>query len=378
MTVPPNIRIGVAGVAGMGSTHIRLVPQLEGAELTAICDVVPKMLEQATGWAPDAKPFTDLGEMCTSGTVDAVMIATPNWLHAEQVPQALEAGVHVYCEKPLGITVGECRRIADVARSTGRKVQVGFQHRFQHGFASAQRVVSTGGIGPVRRAELRGTDWFRPNVYFAVRDWRAKWAKAGGGVLIMQAIHQLDAFLWMAGVPSRVTAKAWRARPDIEVEDDVSAVLEFRSGARGVLTASTLVPAGTNRIELHGDAGTIRAEGTRARLGTWEEPISTMLTERTNPFEGVAVTWEDLEPDGEHAMTFDECVSACHRDFIDAIQSDREPLNNADEATKSVEVANAVYLSAVLGEPVDLPLDAERYDEAFARMRAGELSLPEV
>lgn len=373
-----RVRLGVAGVAGMGSTHIRLAPALSGAELTAICDVVPKMLERAQAWAPDAKPFTSLPEMCTSGTVDAVMIATPNWLHIEQVPQALEAGMHVYCEKPLGITVGECRRIADVARTTHRTVQVGFQHRFQHGFASAKAVIDAGGIGPLRRAELRGTDWFRPNVYFKIRDWRARWERAGGGVLIMQAIHQLDAFLWMTGMPSRVTARGWRARPDIEIEDDVSAVLEFPDGARGMLTASTLVPAGTNRIELHGDGGTIRAEGTRARVGTWEQPISTMLVESTNPFELVGVSWQDLENTDGLPMTFDECVSACHRDFIDAIANDREPLNNADQATMSVEVANAVYLSAVTGEPADLPLDADAYDAAFAKMCAGELSLPQA
>ena len=372
-----KVRLGVAGVAGMGSTHIRLAPALQGAELVAICDVVPKLLQRAQEWAPEAKPFGDLGEMCASGEIDAVFIATPNWLHIDQVPLALEAGVHVYSEKPLGITVGECRHIAEVARSTGRRVQVGFQHRFQHGYASAKRVIDEGGIGPLRRAELRGTDWFRPNVYFAIRDWRRQWAKAGGGVLIMQAIHQLDAFLWMTGVPSRVTAKAWHARPGIEVEDDVSAVLEFPDGARGILTASTLVPAGTNRIELHGDAGTIRAEGTRARLGTWEQPTSVTMTESTNPFELVPVSWQDLENTDGLPMTFDECVSACHRDFIDAITRDREPLNNAEQATMSVEVANAVYLSAITGESVDLPLDASAYDDAFKRMCAGELALPE-
>ena len=82
-------------------------------------------------------------------------------------------------------------------------MQVGFQHRFQHGYASAKRIVERGDLGPLLRAEMRGTDWFRPNVYFKVRPWRARWDKAGGGVLMLQAIHQLDAFLWIAGMPSQ-------------------------------------------------------------------------------------------------------------------------------------------------------------------------------
>jgi len=372
-----TIRVGVAGVAGMGLMHVFTVPKIEGCELTAICDVVPESLERAGGGAPDAKRFTDFNELCGSGAVDAVVIATPNDMHSDNVGRALDAGLHVYCEKPLGVTVGECRAIAERARAADRRVQIGFQHRFQHGYATAKRIVDGGDIGPLRRADLRATDWFRPNNYFALRPWRARWQQAGGGVLMLQAIHQLDSFLWIAGMPSRVTAKAWRGRPDVEVEDDVSAILEFPNGARGVLTASTLDPGGTNRIELTGDRGAIRAEGERLRTGRWDEATSSMLRERMNPFEAVPVSWENLEPTGD-ALTFDECVTACHRDLVDAIQSGREPLNNADEATKSVEVANAIYLSALVGEPVDLPLDAGRYDAAFKQLCGGELSLPAV
>ncbi len=361
----------------MGLMHVFTVPKIEGYELTAICDVVPESLDRAGGGAPDTKRFTDFNELCGSGAIDAVVIATPNDMHSDNVIRALDAGLHVYCEKPLGVTVGECRAIAERARSAGRRVQIGFQHRFQHGYATAKRIVEGGDIGPLRRADLRATDWFRPNNYFALRPWRARWQQAGGGVLMLQAIHQLDSFLWIAGMPTRVTAKAWRGRPDVEVEDDVSAILEFANGARGILTASTLDPGGTNRIELTGDKGSIRAEGERLRTGRWDEATSTMLRERMNPFEAVTVAWENVDPTGD-ALTFDECVASCHRDLVDAIESGREPLNNADEATKSVEVANAIYLSALVGEPIDLPLDAGRYEAAFKQLCAGELSLPAV
>ncbi len=372
-----SIRIGVAGVAGMGLFHLLAFPKHDDVELTAICDVWPKALESASGAAPDAKTFTNLEEMCRSGLIDAVVIATPNASHAANVRAALEGGLHVYCEKPLGVTVGECRELASLAKDVGRCVQVGFQHRFQHGYASAKRIVSSGEIGAVRRADMRGTDWFRPNAYFAKRKWRATWEQAGGGVLMMQAIHQLDSFLWIAGMPSRISAHAWRARPGVEVEDDVYAVLSFDGGAHGMLSASTLDPAGVNRLEITCDAGALRAEGERLRRPRWDDPTSTMLAERTELFEAVQVGWDDVEPSGD-AMTFDECVTACHRDFIDAINGERSPLVDADEATKSVEVANAVYLSALTGEPVDLPLDPLAYDDAFRRMCAGDLALTAI
>ena len=359
----------------MGLYHLVTIPKIEDYELTALCDVVPKALERAAGGAPQAQLFGDIGDLCASRAVDAVVIATPNSFHADHVRRALEAGLHVYCEKPLGVAVGECREIAELARSLGRRVQVGFQHRFQHSYATAKRLVDAGELGPLHHADLQATDWFRPNSYFALRPWRARWNVAGGGVLMLQAIHQLDAFLWIAGMPSRVYARAWRTREGIEIEDDLYAICEFAGGARGMLSASTVDPAGINRIELHGDLASLRAEGDALRIGRTEDAVSTLMIERTNPFEIVTVAWEDVPPAGD-ATNFDECVIACHRDFLDAIATGREPLNNAEQATASVEVANAVYLSAVTGEPVELPLDAAAYDEAFARMCAGELTLP--
>lgn len=144
-----------------------------------------------------------------------------------------------------------------------------------------------------------------------------------------------------------------------------------------MLYASTLDPAGTNRLDFTGDAGALRAEGDRLRRASWEDPTSVMLAVRTNLFEAPAVTWGDVEASGD-AITYDECVNACERDFLDAIVNDRAPSIGPHEGTPSVEVANAIYLSAVTDTPVTLPLDAGAYDEAFARMCSGELSLPTI
>ncbi len=372
-----TFRVGVAGVAGMGLAHILGFPKIDDVEVTALCDPWEKALANAGGLAPDAQPFSDFGEMCASGTVDAVAIATPNSVHLDNVRTALEAGLHVYCEKPLANTVGDCHTLADLASSTGLAVQIGFQHRFQHGYATAKRLVSSGEVGALQRADMRATDWFRPNVYFKKRKWRASWEQAGGGVLIMQAIHQLDSFCWITGTPTRVTARAWSGREDVQIEDDVYAVLEFAGGARGMISATSLDPAGQNRLDFTCDHGTLRAEGDKIERAAWDDPTTTMLAERDNLYEPPPVTWSEVAPSGD-ALTYDECVAACELDFIEAARAGRVPSIDPVEATRSVEVANAVYLSALTGEAVDLPLDPAVYDEAFGRMCAGELALPKL
>src|SRR5262249_35065585 len=156
------------------------------------------------------------------------------------------------------------------AKATDCKLQVGFQHRFQHGYAQARRLVASGALGPLRRADMDSTNWFRPNPYFAKRPWRSSWEQAGGGRLVMQGIHDLDAYLWICGMPERVTARAWSGRSGIQVEDEVIATLEFAGGARGVLSASTLDPSGRNQLELVCDEGALRVHGERLRRGTWD------------------------------------------------------------------------------------------------------------
>jgi predicted dehydrogenase len=373
-----TVRVAVLGLAGMGRSHVLAAQHVEGYELVALCDVNPTYLAKSARDDETLERFEDPDEFFASGLCDAVIIATPNWLHIEHVAKALRAGLHVYCEKPLGVTVGECRQLAEIANECDRRVQVGFQHRFQHHYETAHDLIASGELGPLYRADLYATNWFRPHVYFSLREWRGRFGQAGGGVLMMQAIHQLDAYSWICGMPSRVTAQAWRTRPTSDVEDEAAALLEFPSGARGVAIASTVNPTGRARMEFHGDNGSILINDDRIRRGAIEGTVTSALEGSTDPFAFIPVEKTTLEPDESAATTFDECVVACHRDFIEAIGSGREPRNTPDEATKSVELANAIYMSAALREPVDLPLDAAAYAETYERLSSGDLVLPRV
>src|SRR5437763_622012 len=176
----------------------------------------------------------------------------------------------------------------------GLVVQVGFQYRFQPSYAKVRSLIDAGAVGPIFRSALVATNWFRPQDYFEAAGWRKEWRHAGGGVLMSQAIHQLDALLWFTGLPARVTARASRARHDIEVEDDVMALLEFPNGGRGTIVASTVDPVGSDRIELHGEQCSLVMDEHELRVGTFDGPAQRLSDESTDHFDRVPVTWEDI------------------------------------------------------------------------------------
>src|SRR4029078_8789056 len=173
--------------------------------------------------------------------------------HSDRVPTPPPPGLHVYGEKRFVADAAEGYALREQADAAGLVVQVGFQYRFQPSYARVRSLIEAGTVGPIFRSALVATNWFRPQDYFEAAGWRKEWRHAGGGVLMSQAIHQLDALLWFTGLPARVTARASRARHDIEVEDDAMALLEFPDGGRGTIVASLVDPVGSDRIEIHGE-----------------------------------------------------------------------------------------------------------------------------
>lgn len=377
MAVAEPVRVAVVGVAGMGTAHLFAAASLEEYRLTGVCDVDGAAVEGAAhDFGADA--YTALDDLLGAGVADAVVLAVPPFLHAPMTRQALDAGVHVYCEKPLAPTARECDELAAAATASDRVVQVGCQHRFQRSYAAARDLLAAGEVGEVFRTALVATNWFRPQRYFDIRPWRGQWATVGGGVLLSQAIHQLDAFVWLVGLPERVSAEAWRVLHTTEVEDEATAVLRFPNGARGTLVASTVDPVGTDRIEIHGDSGTLVLDGFGLRVGRFDGPVAKLCAECPDEFPKVTIDWEDRVVSEGGDREWFELVLDTHRDFIAGIQEGRTPRNTPANATPAVELANAVYLSAVRARPVELPVDRDAYDDVFTELCEGRVALPQV
>ena len=371
------IRLGVVGVAGIGQAHLFAGSMLDEYELAAVCDIADGPREKAATDF-DAAAFTDAVELFGSGAVDAVAIATPPATHATLVAAALDAGLHVYCEKPLMPTAAAGRELDALARAAGRVVQVGLQFRFQRSARAAYDLVQSGEIGEIFRADLAATNWFRSQQYFATAPWRGAWRASGGGVLMSQAVHQIDTLVWLAGLPSTVTAWARRSRHDVEVEDDVLAFLEYPNGARGTIVASTTDPVGVDAVTVHGERGTLSIEGFRLRRATFgdgTQGAQQLTDESTEDFDDVPVEWAGVVEPGGKSEWFDMMLD-CHRDFVAAIREGRPAANPPEEASRALELINALYLSAVRGGPVDLPIDPSEYDAVFDDLCTGKVELP--
>jgi predicted dehydrogenase len=373
------LRLGVVGVAGMGQAHLFAGSLLEEYELAAVCDIADGPRGKAAADF-DVPGFATPAELYRSGLVDAVAVATPPATHFDLVTGALDAGLHVYCEKPLVPTAARGRALADRARAAGRVVQVGLQHRFLRAAVAAHELVAGGGLGDVFRVELTATHWFRSRRYFDAAPWRGTWSAAGGGVLMSQAIHQIDSLVWLAGLPCRVTACARRARHAVEVEDDVVALLEYPDGARGTLAASTAEPVGADALSVSGELGRLSLEGfrlRRARIADGTKSAQELTDTSTETEPAVSVEWADVvEPAGSADAEWFDMVLDCHRDFAAAIARGHPPRIPVDEGLRVIELVNALYLSAARGEPVTLPIDGPEYEAVFEQLATGALELP--
>src|SRR5260221_10593640 len=265
----------------MGRAHYFAAKSMPEYELVAICDVVDKVREK-TAARLEVPGFASSDELYASGIAEAVILATPPSTHVALVRDAVAAGLHVYCEKPFVADAAEGYALGETARAAGLVVQVGFQYRFQPSYAEVRSLIDAGAVGPIFRSALVATNWFRPQDYFEAAGWRKEWRHAGGGVLMNQAIHQLDAMLWFTGLPARVTARASRARHDIEVEDDVMALLEFPNGGRGTNVASTVDPVGSDRIQIHREQCSLMVGQAQPRVGNFDGARPNFIDESTD------------------------------------------------------------------------------------------------
>ena len=355
-----TVRIGVIGL-GMGGSHARrlMEGQIRRATLAAVCDLAP---ERRAPFAAAARCFDDAGALFRSGTVDAVVIATPHYAHTTLGIQALKRGLHVLVEKPVSVHKADAERLIAAHTNPRQVFAAMFNMRAVPGFAAVRRLVQAGELGALRRVNWISTDWFRTDAYYASGGWRATWKGEGGGVLLNQCPHQLDLLQWIAGMPARVQARcAFGKYHPIEVEDEVTAVLEYANGATGVFLASTGEAPGTNRLELCGDRGKIVVEHGRFLFVQNAVPMDVYRRESPERTQPPGVVCAEIPapppPLPPHA--------AILQNFAANILDGTPLIAPAEEGIRSVELANAMILSSLRRAPVDLPLDGRRFARAL-------------
>src|SRR5713101_6676581 len=250
-----HVRVGILGAGGISDTHARAARAIDGVEVVAVHGA-NRDKSGALARAAGAVAYDNL-EAFLAHPMDIVAIGSPSGVHAEQALAAVHRGLHVLVEKPLDINTARIDAVIAAADRAGVKVGVFFQDRLTPDLVAMKAAIDGGRLGTPVFASGR-VKWYRPPEYYGDSRWRGTWRLDGGGVLMNQAIHTIDALLWMCGPVARVSGRVATRFHQIEVEDTAAAVLEFASGAFGVLEASTAAfPGFPRRIEVTGTKGTL-------------------------------------------------------------------------------------------------------------------------
>ena len=370
-----KLRVGIIGYGGMGSFHASYLSKgvVPDAELSAVCDVNPARLEAAkTAFGDKVQRFADAEALFAAKAADAVLIATPHYFHPPLVIASLKHKVHPMSEKPAGVYTRQVREMNEAAAKSKCVFGVMFNQRTRPVHIKLKELIDSGELGTLRRSVWLITDWFRTQAYYDSGSWRATWAGEGGGVLINQCPHNLDLWQWYCGVPTRIRAFCGFGKYHrIEVEDDVTAYAEYENGATGVFVTTTGEAPGTNRLEITGDRGKVVLEDNHIRFWRSTVSVEKFLNTCQGGFDRPECWTCDVpsaNPGPEH-----EVVT---RRWVEAIVKGTPLVAGGEEGIKSLQISNAMLLSAWTDAWVDIPVDEDLFfrhlQKRIAKSKAGK------
>ncbi len=351
-----DVRFAIIGIGNMGTAHAKSIQEgkIPGASLRAICDGDPAKLERIDG----VEKFNDPQKLLEAKRADAILIATPHYDHTTLGIAALQAGYHVLVEKPISVHKADCERLIAAHTNPGQIFAAMFNQRTDPRYQKLRTMIQGGELGRINRIQWTITDWFRTEHYYSSGGWRATWQGEGGGVLLNQCPHQLDLFQWLFGMPQRVRAFCHYGKfHDIEVEDDVTAYLEYASGCTGVFITTTGEAPGTNRLEIAAENGKVIVEGDTFAWTRNLVPTAEHSANEPSSFSKPETKDETVEVTGKA-----EQHAGILKNFVAAVSEGAELLAPAAEGIHSVELANAMLYSSALGQTLDLPLDGAAYE----------------
>ena len=351
-TAPRTFRVGIAGCGAISRNHLEAFRALNNVEIVGVCDVdADRAKATAEAWdIPNA--VASVEELLTLG-LDVVSVCTPHPTHEEVVLQAAAAGVNVLCEKPIATRLESAERMVEACENAGVQLGVLFQRRFWPASQKIRAAIDDGTLGKAILAQCSVMLHRAPDYYN--RDaWRGTWESDGGGVLMSQAVHQIDLLQWYLGDVAEVYGKVntYRHADYIEVEDSATAVITFTSGAMATLEASTAVSPNLGiQLRITGETGASASltefpEGSDGRLDLWAVGEQ-IVVEPVHP--------EGVEPNVDLSVINGQLIPF-HKlqvqDFVQALENGTEPAITGKDALKSLRILLAVYESSRTGQPV--------------------------
>ena len=351
-------KTAIIGCGRISPSHIQaFINNKDDMSLEAACDII---IENAQKQAKEYQKhiplsnihcYTDYKKMLLEEKPDIVTIATESGKHTEITIDCLNAGAHVICEKPMALSTLDADKMINASQSTGKKLGICLQNRFNAPIQKLRKAVEAGRFGRLLHAMIQ-IRWNRGPSYYAEAPWRGTWAE-DGGTLMNQCIHGIDLLQWIMGEDAiRVQAQTRRFLRPIEAEDFGAAIIEFKSGAIGIIEGSACVyPKNINEtLSIFGEKGTAVIGGLAVnKIETWRfedaETIGDTEDKVLNP----------LEKDPPTVYGFGH--TALFKDFINAIKENREPYVSPKAGKKALELILAIYKSQKTKSVVNLPCD---------------------
>lgn len=346
-----SLKYALIGCGRISNNHIAAALE-NSLNIVALCDIKPERIEEKIHkfkLLKDVKKYTDYKEMITKEKLDLIAICTESGKHGRIALDCIEAGCHLIIEKPIALSLEEADEIINRSKIKNIKVCACHQNRFNKSIQKIREAIENKRFGKLfyGTAQIR---WNRGQEYYNQAKWRGTW-EHDGGALMNQCIHNIDLLRWMMGNDiSEVIGLTDRlAHNYIEAEDFGVAIIKFSNGSYGIIEGTTNVyPQNLEEtLYIFGEKGTVKAAGQSVNLiEEWrfadglDDPDDIKLRYSENP--------PNIYGFGHKPL---------YRDFIEAINSDREPYVTAQDGRRALELVLAIYKSAAEGRSVKLPLD---------------------
>jgi len=338
--------IGAGGIADRRTIPEGIVPA-RNARLVAVMDVDKKRTDEVAKKYGKVRAYYDSSDLLGDDDVDAVYVAIPTYLHCRQVIEAAKAGKHILCEKPMAMNVAEAKRMIAACKKARVKLGLGYMMRFHPHHVALKKMVAQGKLGKLVMGRGELTCWY-PRIKGA---WRQAPELGGGGSFIDMASHCVDVLEMFFGKVKRVTAFANALVQKYPVEDTAIAVLEFQSGALGMVDALFNVPdeSGLCALEVYGTLGSVVASGTIGQASTGD--MTARLIAKATGYTAAqtragAVKKFKVKPKSRNIY------QAQIEEFSRAVLEKKKPPVPGEDGLWNLKVCLAVYESAKTGRAV--------------------------
>lgn len=370
MSTQKKLKIGLVGVGNMGSGHLKHLKEFNNVEVVGVCDIVKKKADKYALEA-NTKAYYNHHDLFENSGLEAVMIAVPHYDHTPISVDAFNKGLHVLCEKPIAVHINDAKKTTiayEKAKVNNPDITFGimFQERTLPFHKKLKDIIDGGELGKLLRVTWINTQWFRSQTYFNSGGWRATWAGEGGGILTNQCPHNLDLYQWLFGVPTRVSGHVNIGKyHNIEVEDEVSAYFEHDNGMIGHFIVNTIESPGTNRLEIVGENGNLIYENEKIIFNRNRESILKFCMETKERFGRVECWPTEIpvnkdQPQG-HKIVIEKFVNR-------VLNNDGDLIAEGTEGSKGLSIANAIMLSSFTKNVIDIPFNADEYEEKLKEL----------